>query len=289
MAYTTLVSTETLAANPGTWVIVDCRFDLQDTERGRAEYLAGHIPGAVYASLHTDLSGPIVDGAGRHPLPTPEALAALFGRLGIDGTRQVVTYDYDTSMMASRLWWSLRSLGHEAVAVLDGGLAKWNREGWPLRAGAESNAPTTFVAKPPLVSSSSLEEVAANLSTGRRLLVDARAPDRFEGRSETIDRVAGHIPGAANHYYQWNLASDGTMLPPDALRDRYRALLGSRAPADVVMYCGSGVSACVNLLAMEHAGLGGSTLYVGSWSQWSADPTRPIETGSAHRESKPAV
>jgi thiosulfate/3-mercaptopyruvate sulfurtransferase len=288
MAYTTLVSTDALAANLGTWVVVDCRFDLQDTERGRAEYLAGHIPGAVYASLNTDLSGPIVDGAGRHPLPTREALAALFGRLGIDGTRQVVTYDYDTSMMASRLWWSLRYLGHEAVAVLDGGLAKWNREGWPLRAGVESNPPATFTMKPPLVSQSTLDEVVANQSTGRRLLVDARAPDRFEGRSETIDRVAGHIPGAANHYYQWNLASDGTMLPPDALRERYRALLGGRAPDEVVMYCGSGVSACVNLLAMEHAGLGGSPLYVGSWSQWSADPTRPIETGPAHRETAPA-
>ena len=281
LPHTTLVSTETLAAHLGTWVVVDCCFDLKNEERGHEEYLARHIPGAVYVSLSKDLAGARAEGTGRHPLPTPERLAEVFGRLGIGDSSQVVGYDLDSGMLASRFWWSLKYLGHEAAAVLDGGLTKWLREGRPTRSGRESNAPATFTPRPRPAVQVGVEDVAANLSTGRRLLVDARGPERFEGRSEPIDRVAGHIPGARNRYYQRNLADDGTMLAPETLRRTYQELLDGRAPGEIVMYCGSGVSACHNLLAMEHAGLPGAALFVGSWSQWSADPSRPIETGPA--------
>jgi thiosulfate/3-mercaptopyruvate sulfurtransferase len=281
MPYTTLVSTDALAANLGGWIVVDCCFDLKNEERGHEEYLARHIPGAMYVSLSKDLAGARGEGTGRHPLPTPGKLAEVFGRLGIGDASQVVAYDQDSGVMASRLWWCLRYLGHESVAVLDGGLTKWLREGRPTHAGRESNPPATFTPRPQPALQVGVDDIIADLQAQRRLLVDARSPERFEGRSEPIDRVAGHIPGARNSYYQCNLASDGTMLAPDALRETYQALLGRRAPTEVVMYCGSGVTACHNLLAMAHAGLPGAALFVGSWSQWSSDPERPIETGPA--------
>jgi thiosulfate/3-mercaptopyruvate sulfurtransferase len=277
----TLVSTDTLAANLGTWVVVDCRFDLQNGEKGRADYLAAHISGAVYASLNDDLAGERTGQNGRHPVPPEGALAAAFGRWGIAPGTQVVVYDQDTGLYASRLWWSLRSLGHDAVALLDGGWAKWMWEGRATRSGEESNTPAMFEVVFRRDTRVTVDEVEAGLGGTARLLVDARAPERFEGRSEAIDRVAGHIPGAVNRFYKSNLADDGTMLPPETLRRAYTALLGEVAPEDVVMYCGSGVTACHNLLAMEHAGLSGSKLYVGSWSEWSSDPARSIETGPA--------
>ena len=281
MPHTTLVSTDLLAANLDTWVVVDCRYDLKNEERGREDYLVEHIPGAQYVSLSHDLAGVRGEGTGRHPLPTDDALAGLFGRLGIGDAIQVVAYDYDTGMTASRLWWSLRYLGHDAVAVLDGGFAKWMGEGRPTRAGQETHARATFTPRPRPELRADVRDVEAELGARRRLLVDARGPERFEGSSEPIDRVAGHIPGARNRYYHSNLAVDCTMLPPETLRESYQRLLDGRTPTDVVMYCGSGVSACHNLLAMEHAGMPGAALYVGSWSQWSADPGRPIETGPA--------
>jgi thiosulfate/3-mercaptopyruvate sulfurtransferase len=283
MSHTTLVSTDVLAAHLETWAIVDCRFDLQREHWGRDEYRAGHIPGAVYASLNDDLSAPRSGSNGRHPLPSVDALAATMSRLGIDRTTQVVVYDQDAGLYASRLWWSLKYLGHDAVALLDGGWTKWVREGRPVRTGEETRRPAEFEPSPRLDMHLAIDEVMARANDARTLLVDARGPDRFEGRSETIDPVAGHIPGATNHFYKSNLADDGTMLPADALRERFAALLGDRPPEDVVMYCGSGVSACHNLLAMEHAGLRGPKLYPGSWSEWSADPSRPAETGPARR------
>lgn len=281
MHYTTLVSTDDLAANLGSdWAIVDCRFDLQNDTWGREQYRVSHIPGAVHASLNDDMAGERTGTNGRHPVPSIEALAATFGRLGIGSRTQVVVYDQDSGLYASRMWWSLRYLGHDTVALLDGGWAKWVREGRPTRGGDEQRrTATTFRPQPRPQMRASLDEVAALSATGRALLVDARGPERFEGQSETIDRVAGHIPGATNHFYKWNLSGDGTMLPPEQLREKYRQLLGDRTPDQAVMYCGSGVSACHNLLAMEHAGLSGTPLYPGSWSEWSSDPTRPIETG----------
>ena len=282
--HSTIVSTDLLAAHLDEWTIVDCRFDLQNEHWGRDEYRRAHIPGAVYASLNADLSGAPDGTNGRHPLPPVDALAATIGRLGIDRSSQVVTYDQDAGPYASRLWWMLRYLGHDASAVLDGGWAKWLREGRPSRSGDETRPGATFTPAPRPRNRVEIGEVVSLSTGGETLLIDARAPERFEGRSETIDRVAGHIPGAANHFFKQNLAHDGTLLPPETLRANFDRLLSGRPPADTVMYCGSGVTACQNLLAMEHAGLPGARLYVGSWSEWSSDPSRPIETGSSRRK-----
>jgi thiosulfate/3-mercaptopyruvate sulfurtransferase len=282
VSYTTLVSTETLAsAPPGTWAIVDCRFDLANEAWGREQYAAAHIPGAVYASLNDDLSAPRTGTNGRHPLPSDDALVATLERLGIGNDIQVVAYDQDAGSYASRLWWLLRYAGHRAVAVLDGGFAKWAAEGRPVRSGPETRARATFQPSFDRGLVLTVDEVARRSRDGHTLLVDARAAERFEGRSETIDKVAGHIPGARNRFFRDNLAPDGTMLPPGALRAAFTGVLDGRAPRDAVMYCGSGVTACHNLLAMAHAGLDGSPLYTGSWSEWSSDPARPIETGPA--------
>ena len=286
MIYTTIVPTEVVERNLANWVIVDCRFDLQNATWGYEQYDAAHVPGAVYVHLGNDLSAEPAPMSGRHPLPSIDALAAVFSRLGIDATTQVVVYDQDTGLFAGRLWWSLRYLGHDAVALLDGGWAKWVREGRPTRNGDEARAARTFIPRPRREMAVAIDDVIARVQAGDALLVDARGPDRFEGQSEPIDRVAGHIPGAVNHFYRWNLAEDGTLLPPDQLRAKYAALLGDRAPEQAIVYCGSGVSACHNLLAMAHAGLQGTRLYVGSWSEWSRDPSRPVETGAARRPSR---
>ena len=284
MSYRTIVPTDVLASHLGeAWAIVDCRYDLQNESWGHDQYRAAHIPGAVYVSLGADMAAPRTGKNGRHPLPSVEALAALFGRLGISRDTQVIAYDQDNGMYASRLWWSLRYLGHDAVAVLDGGWGKWAREGRQTSSGEEHRAPTTFAAHPRPEMRLSVEDVGARLEDPSMLLVDARAPERFEGRNETIDRAAGHIPGAANHFFKTNLADDGTMLPTDRLRESLGGTLMGRRPTEVVMYCGSGVTACQNLLAMEHAGLPGARLYVGSWSEWSADPSRPTEKGPSTR------
>lgn len=280
MTYTTLVSTDVLAANLASgWAIVDCRYDLKDDAWGEAEYRRGHVPGAVYASLHDDLSDHAAGHGGRHPLPSVDALAATFERLGIGTGTQVVAYDQDAGPWASRLWWSLKYLGHDAVAVLDGGWAKWAREGRLSASGVETRARAAFTPAPRPGMQVGLGDVAAISERGGKLLVDARAPERFEGREESVDKRAGHIPGAANRFYKTNLGPEGTMLPPDELRRQFAALLDGRPPQDAVMYCGSGVTACHNLLAMAHAGLSGTPLYVGSWSEWSSDPARPAETG----------
>jgi thiosulfate/3-mercaptopyruvate sulfurtransferase len=279
MTYTTIVSTELVQAHLSTWAIVDCRFDLQNDAWGREQYLAAHIPGAVYASLNEDLAGERTGQNGRHPLPSIDALARTFARFGIDRSTQVVVYDQDAGLYASRVWWSLRYLGHDAVALLDGGWTRWMREGRPARSGNEVRQPAAFVAAPRAGMQLPIDEVIARLDDPDTLLIDARGAERFEGRTEPLDRVAGHIPGAANRFYRGNLAEDGTMLPAAVLREQFEALLDGRTPDQAVAYCGSGVSACHNLLAMEHAGLTGTRLYVGSWSEWSSDPTRPVETG----------
>jgi thiosulfate/3-mercaptopyruvate sulfurtransferase len=281
MIYTTIVSTDALAAHAGEWAIVDCRFDLANDRWGREQYLTAHIPGAVYAHLNDDLSGPRTGQNGRHPLPSRDALVATIERLGIGNEVQVVVYDQDSGLYAGRLWWLLRYAGHTRVALLDGGFAKWAAEGRPVRGGAEARPAASFRPSFNLAMHVTVDEVTRRRADGRTLLVDARGPDRFEGRSETIDPVAGHIPGAMNRFYKSNLGSDGTMQSAAALRTAFTELLDGRAPGEAVMYCGSGVSACHNLLAMEHAGLPGSPLYSGSWSEWSSDSSRPVETGPA--------
>jgi thiosulfate/3-mercaptopyruvate sulfurtransferase len=282
--YTTIISTEEFARRADdSWVVVDCRYDLRDESWGHDQYHAGHIPRAVYASLSHDLSAPPSGTNGRHPLPCVEDLRVTFGRLGISLGTQVITYDQDAGMYASRLWWMLRYMGHDAVAVLDGGWAKWVREGRPTRAGEEHVPTAVFGGQRRKDLRVVVDQVVSTLGDPSVLLVDARAPERFEGRNETLDRVAGHIPGSVNHFFKRNVTSDGVMLPADTIREQFRELLGEHAPKDVVMYCGSGVTACQNLVAMEYAGLGGAKLYPGSWSEWSSDPTRPVETGPATR------
>ncbi len=275
--FTTLVDPGTLiahVADPG-WTVVDCRFDLAEPSSGRRAYMESHIPGARYAELDADLSGEKNGTNGRHPLPSPEQMRVRFGRLGIASNQQVVAYDADTGMYASRLWWMLRSMGHHAVAVLDGGFRRWTGEGRAVRGGAEKWTPATFLGAPGEGFSVSADDVHARLRDPSRLLVDARTADRYQGIGETLDKVAGHIPGAANFFWGQNLTTDRTFKTPEELREEWRRVLGDRHPSDVVMYCGSGVSACVNLLALEHAGLSGGQLYPGSWSEWSSDPVRP--------------
>jgi thiosulfate/3-mercaptopyruvate sulfurtransferase len=279
-AFTTLVSTDDLWRHhaDAEWAILDCRFDLSDGAAGGRAYLQGHIPHALYCSLDRDLSGPRSGQNGRHPLPDVHAMAGTLGGWGVDSRTQVVAYDQDSGLYASRLWWLLRYLGHDRTAVLDGGFAKWTREGRPVVTDVEPRAPRTFS---PAVRSDrqmTLEEVERLVAEASpaRLLVDARAPERFHGTHEPIDRVAGHIPGAINHFFKDNLSADGTFLDPAALRARWTALLGSTPAEHVVSYCGSGVTACHNLLALEHAGLHGARLYPGSWSEWSSDAGRPV-------------
>lgn len=284
--YTTIVPTAVLAEHlDGQWAIVDCRFDLQHEDWGRDQYLKAHVPSAVYAHLTTDLSGEKTGVNGRHPLPAIDQLAKALSDWGIDQKTQVVAYDQDIGMYASRLWWMLRYLGHDAVAVLDGGWARWSAENRATRAGDETRSPATFVPSPRPAMLANVRDVEAEMARGGALLVDARAPERFEGRTEPLDRVAGHIPGAVNRFFKDNVGADATMRAADALRGEYGAVLHGRSPGEMVMYCGSGVTACHNLLAMEHAGLPGARLFVGSWSEWSADPSRAVETGPGSRRS----
>ena len=279
--YRTLLSTDLLASHLNdSWVVVDCRYDLHDAPWGAAQYRAGHIPGAVYASLSHDLAAPPSGSNGRHPLPCVEEMEATFGRLGISADTQVAIYDQDAGMFASRLWWMLRYLGHDAAAVVDGGWAKWVREGRTVQAGEEHRPAAVFSGRRRKPLRVLADQVAATLGDPSVLLVDARAPERFEGRIEPIDRTPGHIPGAVNYPYKRNVTDEGVMLPVETLREQFTELLGGRSPDQVVTYCGSGVTACLNILAMEHAGLPGAKLYPGSWSEWSSDLGRPVETGT---------
>jgi thiosulfate/3-mercaptopyruvate sulfurtransferase len=282
MRFRTLIDSATLAGrlgDPGL-AIVDCRFRLEDVTWAERQYVDAHVPGAVYADLDRDLSGTKSGRNGRHPLPAPEALAATLGRLGIGSGVQVVAYDEDTGAFASRLWWLVRWMGHEEVAVLDGGFAAWRADHRPTRAGRETAVARTFVARPQPHAQVDAGQVATVLAgASRTRLVDARAPERFRGDVEPLDRVGGHIPGAGNHFFKDNLDASGRFLPADTLRARFDQELAGTHPNDVIMYCGSGVTACHNLLAMEHAGLTGARLYAGSWSEWSSAPDRPVATG----------
>ena len=274
MKFTTLISTTDLAAHldDDVVVVVDCRFDLADVTAGRRSYEAAHIPGAVFADINEDLAAKPTGTNGRHPLPDPSAIITTLGRLGIAKETQVIAYDQDTGMYASRLWWMLRWMGHDAVAVLDGGYARWTAEGRSTTSGVERRQECVFRGAPNNGMVASIADVSAAPP-----LLDARAPERYRGDVEPIDRVAGHIPGARNHFYKDNLADDGTFRAPAELRAMFARSLGDTASEDLVCYCGSGVTACHNLLALEHAGLHGARLYPGSWSEWSSDPARPVE------------
>jgi thiosulfate/3-mercaptopyruvate sulfurtransferase len=282
----TLIEPATLAAelaNPQ-WVVIDCRFDLQKPAWGRAAWAHSHIPGALYADLDQELSGARGPGSGRHPLPQPQALAATFSRWGIDDEVQVIAYDQGPGVYAARLWWLLRWLGHVSVAVLDGGLAGWQRAGLPLGSESAARPARVFVARVhPGMTATGVQVAAAlqsgALKSGATLLVDARGADRFAGENETLDPVAGHIPGARNHPFVGNQDSDGRFLSAAQLRARWQGTLAGGSASDVVAMCGSGVTACHNLLALEVAGLPGARLYGGSWSEWITDPEHPVARG----------
>ncbi len=278
--FRTLISAEQLAGrlSEAGWRIVDCRFSLADTGAGRRAYAAGHIPGAVYAHLDEDLSGPVVPGqTGRHPLPDKEQFMARLSAWSIDEHTQVIAYDDNSGMVASRLWWLLHSLGHDRVAVLDGGFAAWTAlPGAPITTEVPEPQPHTFRPRPPISHAVDAAQVNQLRLDPAWLLVDSREDFRYRGESEPIDPVAGHIPGAVNAFFMENLDEQGRFLPPGKLRERFLPLLAGRTAEMAVFYCGSGVSACHNVLAMAHAGLGEATLYPGSWSEWITDAERAV-------------
>ena len=281
MIHTTLISAaglrECLAAGPSP-VIVEASFDLADAEAGERQWRSGHLPGSHYLHLDHDLSGAKTGRNGRHPLPERAALAATLGRLGITPQTQVIALDRQGGPYAARLWWLLRWMGHASVAVLDGGVDAWVRAGGTLDTGAPApGAAVPYPQRAPLAATVDAQALAQRL--GRSRLVDARAGERFRGEVEPLDAVAGHIPGALNRFFKDNLDADGRFKAADVLRAEFAALLGPDAAGDTVHQCGSGVTACHNLLAMEYAGLAGSLLYPGSWSEWSSDPARPVARG----------
>lgn len=277
MNWTTLVDVSTLKAHldDPDWLVVDVRHQLSDTAYGERVYAEGHLPGAVFLHCDRDLSGPMTGQNGRHPLPDPAVLGERFGAVGIGPNTQVVVYDDAQGMIAGRVWWLLRWLGHTRVALLDGGLPAWLAAGEPLTQAVVTPQPRTL----PLCLQSawvSVDWVQSHLNDPAMRLVDARGPDRFRGENETIDPVGGHIPGAVNRFFKDNVLPDGRFKPADVLRAEWQAILAGASAETVVHQCGSGVSACLNVLAMEVAGMPGSRLYAGSWSEWCADPARPV-------------
>lgn len=275
--FTTLVTANELAEHldDADWIVFDCRFDLAEVEAGRLAYARSHILGARYLHLDHDMAGPKTGTNGRHPLPDPQTFVARVAELGLTNGMQAVAYDASGGYYAARLWWMLRWVGHAQCAVLDGGWDAWAKAGLPvtgdlprIRAGAFSGTArdTTVDAR----------FIAANLERPEATVIDARSADRFRGENETLDPVGGHIPGAINRFFKNNLTDNGYFKPAADLRVEYSRLIGDVAPQRVVHQCGSGVTACHNLLAMEIAGLPGSRLYPGSWSEWCSDPRRPV-------------
>jgi thiosulfate/3-mercaptopyruvate sulfurtransferase len=284
MTYTNLIKTSDLFSNlqNPAWVIIDCRFDLAIPNWGFLDYQRDHIPGAVYANLNETLAGPTSPLTGRHPLPLMQKFAENLSSWGIDNTKQVIVYDMSDGSFAVRLWWMLRLVGHKAVAVLDGGFGKWKSDGYSTRSGFENNHPTSFqlpknIPNDKFVNAEEVEQIRTN---PKYVLIDARSSERFRGEQEKIDPVAGHIPGAINRFYGLNLQSDGTLKSKSDLKAEFEDLLKGTDPKNVVVYCGSGVTSCHHLLALEVAGLKGARLYVGSWSEWIRDPHRSRATNN---------
>lgn len=285
--YTTLISPQQLTALRSSGqpcMVFDCSFELMDPAAGERQYLESHIPGAVRADLNRHLSAnsDAADAAsgGRHPLPSRESFAAWLGSLGLDNTMQAVVYDRQCVNYCGRLWWMLKWLGHENVAVLDGGLQAWQAHGGRVDAGVgQARVAAKFMLTPPKAKLKTTDAVARDLGRPLQSLIDARSAPRFRGEMEPLDPVAGHVPGALNRPFGQNFDADGTFKPASQLKSEFEALLGLRDPSSVVHHCGSGVSAIPNIIAMEVAGLAGSALYAGSWSEWCSDPRRPVAQG----------
>jgi thiosulfate/3-mercaptopyruvate sulfurtransferase len=277
--YTTLIDTATLAAHRD-FVVFDCRFDLANTSWGENEFAAAHIPGAQYLHLDRDLSQPVTASSGRHPLPDPDTFARRLAAAGVDAQCQLIAYDQGSAAYAARFWWLARWIGLTKVAVLDGGIAAWRAAGLPLETEVRAPQPRKLEARVVESAAIAAAELAQAVRRPGILLLDARGAERFAGRNETLDAVAGHVPGARNHPFLGNLGADGRFLPAAELRRRFDVLRGALPPAAIVSMCGSGVTACQTLLALEHAGLPGAKLYPGSWSEWIRDPSRPIATSA---------
>lgn len=276
-----LVQVETLQKvyNQPDWVLVDTRFNLSDPSWGFTDYQLGHIPGAVFADLDRHLSGPKTPTSGRHPLPDPKVFKAFLGQIGVNRTRRVVVYDTVSGAFASRLWWMLNNYGHHNVAVLDGGFQAWVNAGLPVSQGIETNPVAYFDGESDTSQFVTTSQVIELLHSPNTILLDARAPERYRGEIEPIDIVAGRIPGSQNRFHQLNLTHQGVLKDPATLRHEFEQILRGRIPDQVVVYCGSGVTSCHHLLAMQVAGLPGALLYAGSWSEWIQDPNRPIARG----------
>ena len=281
MNFNTLISVEGLAQflDDPNWAVVDCRFWLDDTERGFRDYKVSHIPGAIYAHLDQHLSGPVVVGqTGRHPLPSVEEMASRLGNWGIGENTQVIAYDDRGGMIAARLWWLLRWLGHESVAVLDGGFPAWVADDHPVTDEVVEPIVRTFSPNVQAQMVVISDDVLTHFGDPGSLLIDSRAPERYRGESEPIDPIPGRIPGAINYFWNKNLWKENFELK-DILRGRFNILFGDIPAQNVTFYCGSGVSAAHNILSVAHAGLGMPKLYAGSWSHWIVDPERPIMLG----------
>jgi thiosulfate/3-mercaptopyruvate sulfurtransferase len=281
--YTTLISAADLAAHSAdpSWIIVDCRHDLSNPQAGQDAYAAGHIAQAQFAHLDQALSdkssGPNGEFRGRHPLPAQEAFIETLRSWGVNHDSQVIAYDAHGGMFAARLWWMLRWIGHEAVAVLDGGLPAWTAQGGALSTEVPHKVRGTITPLPSLAATVDAAAILKGDTQTTRTVVDARAPDRFRGENETLDPVGGHIPGAKNRFFRDNLLPNGQFKPAEQLRSEFSGLI--KNPQSAIMQCGSGVTACHNLLALETAGLPGAALYPGSWSEWCSDPSRPVARG----------
>ena len=280
MSWTTLIGAEELAQAIDHCLVVDCRYDLAKPKAGVQGYSDGHIPSAVFVDMDAQLSAPKTGGNGRHPMLPADAVRSLLASIGLSDDTQLVIYDVGGTA-SGRLWWMAKWIGHDRVAVLDGGLKAWQRAGFPLSTeAAPTRAAGRLSQRAALATLVDVTQVSTASSQGTQLVIDARAADRFRGENETIDPVAGHIPGSRNRPWSVNVREDGRYKPAAVLRAEFEALLAGRSPAEVINSCGSGVSACNNLLAMAHAGLPGAALYGGSWSEWCSDPARPVATGA---------
>lgn len=279
MRYSTIISVSDLQEqyNSGDWVIIDCRFSLENSSYGYYAYQNGHIPGAIFADLEKDLTGEIIPGVtGRHPLPQIPVLTTRLSEWGIDESVQVVVYDDKSGAFAARLWWLLHWLGHESVAVLDGGWQEWLKSGLPVQHNVKQNTSKRFSVHHKAGLTMETEQILQIINDREWLLVDARTSERYLGENEPIDPVAGHIPSAISIPYGLNLTEDGVYKKQSELRKMYVSMVDEHPSGKIIMYCGSGITAAMNVLAMKHAGLGMSRLYPGSWSEWITDQNRPV-------------